>query len=260
MRIHLHDSHYGSHIVWSIFIGLLVYIIIPTAIVRLGGFGAYRKGKRATGIALTFDDGPDPAFTPQLLDILKLHGIQATFFVLGVKAEKYPELIRRMHAEGHLIGIHNYNHWTNALLTPKKVRKQLQETVMVIEKIIGVTPIHYRPPWGIINLFDFLLMKQFQLVLWSLMVGDWRCSGGTDRIKKKLFARLQNNDIIVLHDSGQTLGANQQAPMFMLEALKEFVKECRKQGIPFMRIDKRMQIDDQTNYDVEHMDLESQML
>lgn len=244
MRTHLHDSHYGSHIVWSILIGLLVYTIIPTVIVRLGGFGAYRKGK-ATGIALTFDDGPDPAFTPQLLDILKLHGIQATFFVLGVKAEKYPELIIRMHAEGHLIGIHNYMHWTNALLTPKRVRKQLQDTATVIEKTLGVRPIHYRPPWGIINIFDLLLMKQFRFVLWSLMVGDWSCSGGKERIKNKLFARLHNNDIIVLHDSGETLGANPYAPIYMMDALEEFVKECRLQGIPFMRIDQRMQMDEQ---------------
>ncbi|CAN7373512.1 polysaccharide deacetylase family protein [Paenibacillus sp. LjRoot56] len=246
MRIHLHDSHYGSHIIWSILIGLLVYTIIPTAIVRLGSSSAFRKGKRVAGIALTFDDGPDPAFTPQLLDLLKLHGIQATFFILGAKAEKYPEIIRRMHAEGHLIGIHNLRHWINAVLTPKKVRKQLQDTVTVIDNILGFKPIYYRPPWGIINLFDFLHMKQFQLVLWSLMVGDWRCSGGTDRIKKKLFARLQNNDIIVLHDSGQTLGAKPYAPMYMMEALKDFVEECRKQGIPFMRIDQRMQLDDQT--------------
>lgn len=251
MRMHLHDSYYGSHIAWSILIGLLVYTIIPTIIVRLGGLGAYRKGKRATGIALTFDDGPDPAFTPQLLDILRLHGIQATFFVLGSKADKYPELIKRMHKEGHLIGIHNYRHWTNALLTPKKVRKQLYDTATVIEKIIGVTPIHYRPPWGIINVFDFLLMKQFRLVLWSLMVGDWSCRGGTERIKKKLFARLKSNDIILLHDSGQTFGANQHAPLNMLEALKEFVEECMRQGIPFMRIDKRMQMDDQTKFDID---------
>lgn len=156
-----------------------------------------------------------------------------------------------MHKEGHLIGIHNYMHWTNALLTPKKVRKQLYDTVAVIENIIGVAPIHYRPPWGIINVFDFLLMKQFRLVFWSLMVGDWSCRGGTERINKKLFARLKSNDIILLHDSGQTLGANQNAPLHMLDALKEFVEECMRQGMPFMRIDKRMQMDDQTKFDID---------
>ena len=226
----------------------------------LGGFGAYRKGKKPTGIALTFDDGPDPAYTPQLLDILRSQRIQATFFVLGSKAEKYPELIIRMHEEGHLIGIHNYVHWTNAFLTPKRVRKQLHDTVTVIEKILGVKPIHYRPPWGIINVFDLVLMKQFRFVLWSLMVGDWSCSGGKERIKRKLFARLKSNDIIVLHDSGQTFGANQHAPMYMLEALKEFVEACIRQGIPFMRIDKRMEIDDRSHYDIHPIDLDNQML
>jgi peptidoglycan/xylan/chitin deacetylase (PgdA/CDA1 family) len=260
MKMRLHDSHYGTYLLWSLLIGLLIYTIIPTLIVRLGGFGAYRKGRRPTGIALTFDDGPDPVYTPQLLDILRTHRIQATFFVLGSKAVRYPELILRMHEEGHLIGIHNYSHWTNAVLTPKRVRKQLHDTVMVIEDILGVKPIHYRPPWGIINVFDFLLMKQFRLVLWSLMVGDWSCSGGKERLKKKLFARLQSNDIIVLHDSGQTIGANKQAPRYMLEALQEFVEECMRQGISFMRIDQRMQIDDRTKYGVHRVDrVENQM-
>ncbi len=90
MKMHLYGSHFGSYLLWSMLIGLLVYTIIPTVIVRFGGFGAYRKGKKPTGIALTFDDGPDPAYTPQLLDILRSQRIQATFFVLGSKAENIP--------------------------------------------------------------------------------------------------------------------------------------------------------------------------
>ncbi|OCT12282.1 hypothetical protein A8709_31095 [Paenibacillus pectinilyticus] len=249
MQQRMEDIHLGSFLFWTILLGVSVYTIVPTIIVRLGGFGAYIKGKRSTGVALTFDDGPDPAYTPQLLDLLQAHQIPATFFVLGSKAERYPELIQRMHREGHLIGIHNYVHWANALLTPKKVRKQLQDTVSVIENILGVKPIHYRPPWGIINVFDFLLMKRFRLVLWSLMVGDWSCSGGKERIKRRLLSRLKHNDIIVLHDSGQTLGADQQAPMHMIEALKDFLEECLRRGVPFMRIDKRIQVDDQSNFE-----------
>ncbi|WNR43100.1 polysaccharide deacetylase family protein [Paenibacillus roseipurpureus] len=258
MKHSLHGSHVGSYLLLSLLIGLLIYTIIPTALIRLGGFGASKKENPTRGIALTFDDGPDPAYTPELLDFLRLHRIQATFFVLGSKAEKYPELIRRMHKEGHLIGIHNYVHWTNAVLTPRKVRKQIKDTVAVIEHILGITPIHYRPPWGVINLFDFLLMKQFRFVFWSLMVGDWRCSGGKEKIRRKLFARLQNNDIIVLHDSGQTLGANRDAPMFMLQALKEFVEECMRQEIPFLRIDKKLQLDAPVTRETHGLNLESQ--
>ncbi|WJH35220.1 polysaccharide deacetylase family protein [Paenibacillus sp. CC-CFT747] len=79
--------------------------------------GVIRQGGKGQ-IALTFDDGPDPVYTPRLLDLLKERGIRATFFVLGSKAEKHPDLIRRMHEEGHQIGIHNYTHLSNWLMTP----------------------------------------------------------------------------------------------------------------------------------------------
>ncbi|MCY9697193.1 polysaccharide deacetylase family protein [Paenibacillus alginolyticus] len=232
-----------SKLVWFLLVILLVYTILPTLIVRLGGFGVYTKGKRANGIALTFDDGPDPDYTPQLLDLLAAYQVKATFFVLGSKAEKYPELIMRMHKEGHLIGIHNYVHWANALMTPMKVKKQLSDSVKAIENIIGEKPIYYRPPWGIINIFDLILLKQFHMVLWSLMVGDWRSSGGKNRIRNELLSKLSNNDIILLHDSGQTFGADQNAPIFMLEALSEFLEECKRREYIFLRIDSKMKLD-----------------
>ncbi|TXK77387.1 polysaccharide deacetylase family protein [Paenibacillus sp. N3.4] len=232
-----------STLIWFLFIFLSVYTIIPTLIVRLGGFGVYTKGKKANGIALTFDDGPDPQYTPHLLDLLARYKVQATFFVLGSKAEKYPELILRIHKEGHLIGIHNYVHWANALMTPKKVKKQLNDSVKAIANIIGENPIYYRPPWGIINIFDLFLLRQFHMVLWSLMVGDWRSSGGKDRIRKKLFSKLNSNEIILLHDSGLTFGADQNAPTYMLEALSEFLEECKRREYIFLRIDNKMKLD-----------------
>lgn len=228
----------------SILIIMFVYTILPTLMVRLGGFGVYCKGKKRHGIALTFDDGPDPEYTPQLLDLLRTFQIKSTFFVLGSKAEKYPELILRMHKEGHLIGIHNYVHWANALMTPKKVRQQLHDSVKAIENIIGIRPIYYRPPWGIINIFDLFLLKRFRLVLWSLMVRDWSSSGGKERIKYKLQTKLKHTDIIVLHDSGQTFGADHNAPMYMLEALGEFLEEYTRRGFTFLRVDKQIQVDD----------------
>ncbi|MBD0382993.1 polysaccharide deacetylase family protein [Paenibacillus sedimenti] len=228
---------------WLIAILLLVYTIIPTVLVRLFGVGAYKKGRLVDGIALTFDDGPDPDYTSQLLDLLGRFQVQATFFVLGSKAERYPDLILRMHQEGHLIGIHNYAHRANAWMTPRKVRKQLNDSVKVIENIIGVKPIFYRPPWGIINIFDLFLMKRFHFVFWSLMVGDWRTKGGKERILAKLLGRVKNNDIIVLHDSGQTFGADPHAPVFMLEALGDFLEESSRRGYTMVRIDARSQAD-----------------
>jgi peptidoglycan/xylan/chitin deacetylase (PgdA/CDA1 family) len=144
---------------WFSFFLLSVYTIIPTLLIRIFGLGIHKERGRQ-GISLTFDDGPDPEYTPQVLDLLSKYQIKATFFVLGANAEKYPELIVRMHKEGHLVGVHNYSHRANALMTPWKVRLQLQHSIETIEKIIGITPIHYRPPWGIFNLFDFLLFRR----------------------------------------------------------------------------------------------------
>ncbi|MEC0231986.1 polysaccharide deacetylase family protein [Paenibacillus alba] len=231
-----------SKVFWIIFILLMLYTILPTILVRLFGLWMFKKKKSSSGIALTFDDGPDPEFTPILLDLLQKYQIKATFFVLGSKAEKYPHLILRIHQEGHLIGIHNYVHWANAFMTPNNVRRQLDYSVNVIENIIGIKPIFYRPPWGIINLFDLLLLKRFRLVLWSIMVGDWRSKGGKERIETQLLAKLKNNDVIVLHDSGQTFGADRNAPKYMLAALDDFLKICQHRGYLFLRIDTYMQL------------------
>jgi peptidoglycan/xylan/chitin deacetylase (PgdA/CDA1 family) len=224
---------------WIIVV-LCIYTILPTLIVRLFGFGAYKKTRVERSMALTFDDGPDPEYTPLLLDILQRYQVKATFFVLGSKAEKCPELIIRMHREGHLIGVHNYAHWTNAIMTPWRVRKQIKHSVDIIEQIIGEKPVYYRPPWGVINLFDFLLLKQFRLVLWSIIVSDWRSRGGKYKIKQKLLANLRDGAVIVLHDSGQTFGANQDAPFYMLEALGEFIEETVSKGYSFLRIDETL--------------------
>ncbi|WP_141224971.1 polysaccharide deacetylase family protein [Paenibacillus sp. yr247] len=227
---------------WIMFLLLLLYTILPTVLIRLFGLWMYTKKSNGDGIALTFDDGPDPEFTPKLLDLLRKYQIKATFFVLGSKAEKYPHLILRIHQEGHLVGIHNYVHWANAFMSPKKVRRQLSYSVNAVENIIGIKPIYYRPPWGIINVFDLLLVKRFRLVLWSLMVGDWRSRGGKERIKMKLLAKLKNNDIILLHDSGETFGADKNAPVYMLAALDDFLEICKLRGYNFLRIDTYMQL------------------
>jgi peptidoglycan/xylan/chitin deacetylase (PgdA/CDA1 family) len=224
---------------WVLFVFVNIYTIIPTIAIRMFGLGAY-KGQDGQGIALTFDDGPDPEFTPQLLDLLDQYHIKATFFVLGSKAEQHPDLIRRIHNEGHLVGIHNYSHQTNALMSPWKVRLQLQHAVRTIENITGTTPLHYRPPWGVFNVFDLLLFNRFRVVLWSLIVGDWVSTGSAEKIKDRLLYKYKDGDIIVLHDSGDTLGADEDAPSYMLQALQVFLDQTNKQGYEFLRIDEKL--------------------
>jgi peptidoglycan/xylan/chitin deacetylase (PgdA/CDA1 family) len=224
--------------IWLTATFFMIYTIVPTLLVRMGGIGVMQRGKSLCGISLTFDDGPDCQYTSKVLDYLKKHNIRAAFFVLGEKATIYPELIIRMHQEGHLIGIHNYSHHINAILTPWNVRRQIKQTAAVIVRLTGENAVYYRPPWGVINLFDFLLLSQYRIVLWSRIVGDWRSNPGTNNMKIKLLSNLGAGEIIVLHDSGETLGADIDAPNYMLIVLEEFVEEAIDLGYQFIRVDE----------------------
>ncbi|MDQ0090065.1 peptidoglycan/xylan/chitin deacetylase (PgdA/CDA1 family) [Paenibacillus anaericanus] len=219
-----------------------LYAFIPGVITRLFGFRVFRHGVSKDNFALTFDDGPDPIYTPKLLDLLELYGAKATFFVVGSNAEKYPELVQRMHEEGHLIGIHNYVHKTNWLMAPATVKKQIQKTTKIIHDITGITTHYYRPPWGIVNLFDFAKRNETQIVLWSAMFGDWRQRIGADRLTKRMMKKLRGGEVFLLHDCGTTLGANSDAPVQMLIALERVLQEAQQRGLQSIRIDEMIEI------------------
>jgi peptidoglycan/xylan/chitin deacetylase (PgdA/CDA1 family) len=225
-------------IIICFFVFLCLYMFIPYILSFWFGVGAFRKGSGESIVAFTFDDGPDPVYTPQLLDLLKKYGVKATFFVVGSKAKKYPKLILRMHKEGHLIGIHNYVHRSNWLMAPWTVSRNLRNSAAIVQNITGVRPCYYRPPWGLMNLFDFFLHKEFRIILWSVMVGDWRNMGTSAIIQKRLLKRIKPGDVVLLHDCGDTPGADVDAPYFMLKALKEVLKELRQRDIQFVRMDE----------------------
>ncbi|MCM3785615.1 polysaccharide deacetylase family protein [Neobacillus mesonae] len=213
------------------------YAFIPSLISRLFGFRVFRRGRNLKDFALTFDDGPDPDYTPQLLDLLKRHGAKATFFVVGEHAERNPELLKRMHDEGHLIGIHNYVHKTNWLMTPNVVRQQIEKTDAIIYHITGSHALYYRPPWGITNLFDFSKKHYHRIVLWSGMFGDWRERVGADRLTERMLKKLRGGEVMVLHDCGTTPGADKHAPAQMLIALDRVLTEANRRNIQSIRID-----------------------
>ncbi|SUV03948.1 polysaccharide deacetylase [Priestia megaterium] len=216
---------------------ILLYTVIPYFLSRSLGVNVIKRGRDLSKIAFTFDDGPNPIYTPILLDLLKENEVKATFFVVGTKVEKYPELIQRMHNEGHLIGIHNYVHHSNWLMSPWKVRKGLKNTAKVIESITGVTPMYYRPPWGMLNIFDFIGRGKYKIILWSIMAEDWRTAGGSEKIKKRL-ANIKGGDVILLHDCGDTLGAESEAPRNTINALRDVLKTVKTKGFTCVRVDE----------------------
>jgi peptidoglycan/xylan/chitin deacetylase (PgdA/CDA1 family) len=173
-------------------------------------------------VALTFDDGPWPTSTPILLDLLARHNLQATFFVVGRQAEKYPELIATILAQGHTIGNHSLRHDSLLMLRrPKTLQKDIHATQEILQKL-GVTPLVFRPPAGITN----PRLKQV-LALENLLAVNYSCramDGGNrniDNLAGKILARLRPGDIIMLHDlppQGKALSSTWQKELDRLFA------------------------------------------
>ncbi|EKN64779.1 polysaccharide deacetylase [Neobacillus bataviensis LMG 21833] len=226
------------NIIGFVIIIYLFYTVAPYALSFGLGKGGLRSKPASSNIAFTFDDGPDPSYTPLLLDLLKEYRIKATFFVLGSKAEKYPELILRMHQEGHLIGLHNFVHTSNWLMFPWTIRRELAYSASIVGKITGVRPVYYRPPWGLLNLIDFFSLKPYKIILWSVMVGDWKRKAGSETIRERLLKKIKKGDIILLHDSGDTPGADEDAPMNTINALKDVLGLLANKGYTGVRIDE----------------------
>jgi peptidoglycan/xylan/chitin deacetylase (PgdA/CDA1 family) len=218
---------------------VLIYTVFSTILVRTFGVKIVKHIDNKDAIALTFDDGPNPIYTPILLDLLKKYHVRASFFVVGKKVEEHPKIIKRMNDEGHTIGIHNYTHVSNWILTPFGIRKQLKRSKESIQQSIGKPPVFYRPPWGHFNLSTLFVSNKFKVIMWSHILGDWRIKNcGTKLLNRLRQARTEEGAIIVLHDSGDNIGADNEAPSYMLKSLEIFLKESQELGTKFVTLDE----------------------
>lgn len=230
-------------LLWGLYVATF-YAFLPGLISRTFGFRVFKKGRVEKEISLTFDDGPDSVYTPQLLDLLARYEAKATFFVVGAHAEGQEELLRRMQAEGHVIGIHNYVHKSNWLMRPRTVKKQIERTIDIIERATGLRSVYYRPPWGIVNVFDYANLGYLQIILWSAMFGDWRIRVGAERLKKRMLKKLRPGEVMLLHDCGMTFGADKDAPRNMLSALEAYLQEGKRRGYRFVGIEEMIKLTD----------------
>ena len=167
-------------------------------------------------VAITFDDGPNPDYTPDLLKGLKERGVSAAFFLLGKEVEKYPELVEQMHAEGHLIGTHSYEHVNLCNLTDEKAIEQVDKTNALIEKITGERPQFIRPPYGCWkkNLDYKTSMIE---VLWDVDPLDWK-TGNSDVVVSRVLKNVEEGDIILLHDAS---ASSVKAALSIIDKLQE---------------------------------------
>ncbi|WP_050182166.1 polysaccharide deacetylase family protein [Domibacillus robiginosus] len=219
--------------------GLLLaasWTVLPTIYARSCAKAVKKQGPDRPEIALTFDDGPNPAYTPLLLDLLKQYNVKATFFVIGEKAKLYPDLIRRMEKEGHEIGLHNNRHVSSWLLSPLGLEQELAEAASCLAAITGKRAELYRPPWGHFNPFTLQKAHALQTVMWTSIPGDWKKKMSPEKLAQKLRLARFNGAIITLHDSGHTFGAYEKAPMVMLEALRLFLTDKESAAFSFVTV------------------------
>lgn len=172
--------------------------------------------RRPDELALTFDDGPNPAWTPQLLDVLARHNVRATFFLVGRYAQAEPELVRRILAAGHVIGNHSWSHPNLAITAAARVHLELAQTQDTLQQIAGQAVRWFRPPFGARRPAVLKIARSLGMtpVLWNAITSDWR-EPSADRIAQRLSAKIDGNrrrgwaTNIVLHDGGHLeLGAN----------------------------------------------------
>jgi peptidoglycan-N-acetylglucosamine deacetylase len=205
--------------------------------------GITRRGPDENVVAITFDDGPNPNFTPQLLDVLKTKGVKATFFVVGLHVKKYPEIAKRIVDEGHNIGNHTYTHKEMAPSTRRMVLAQVNKTAQVISKVTGVKTNLFRPPRGIYSSAVRRLLvdeKKYRIILWSVSSLDWR-GLSAEKIDRRVMRYVKPGAILLFHDSGALVRREGASRENTVEALPLVIDSLVAKGYKIVTITEMLE-------------------
>src|SRR5262249_22000161 len=206
-----------------------------------------RNGGAKGKVALTFDDGPDPQYTPAILDILKAKNAPATFFVVGINAEQHPDLLKREVAEGHEIGNHTFTHPNIAEISDTQFALELKATQVAFESIVGRSSYLFRPPFAEdsepdtpdqVHPLEFASKLRFVTVGMQIDPRDWTRPGKqtilTEAIKQaRTTAKAGTGNVVLLHDSG---GDRHET----IEALPELIDQLRAEGFELVTVSDLM--------------------
>lgn len=188
-------------------------------------------------IALTFDDGPWPESTAQVLDILKQNQIKGTFFVIGQNVKNYPGLLKREIAEGHVIGNHTWHHWYQ-FLNPQAAAYEIDHTADQIYQVTGIKTNLFRPPGGIMHngVADYARNSKYAIILWSSDSIDYS-RPAVPKLINNVFRRAKPGGIVLMHDGGGNRSKT-------VQALPEIIANFRKQGYSFVTIPELLEMQD----------------
>lgn len=189
-------------------------------------------------VSLTFDDGPDPDNTASILDLLQQYDAKATFFLIGEKVKRNPELAQRAFREGHELANHTYHHLFLSKKSYGKLEKEIVDTEKAIMEATGSRPTLFRPPGGIYNENLIQLARQhgYVVVLWSwhLDTRDWS-RPGVERIVSKVLGKVQNGNIVLFHDYVE--GGSQT-----IAALKKILPELQSRGYKMVTVTELLRL------------------
>ena len=185
-------------------------------------------------VALTFDDGPHREFTPTLLDSLNQLNVRATFFVIGRYVDRYPDIVRRIAAEGHEIGNHSYSHNFLTLHTAAQIGREIDSATAAISRAGGAKPALFRPPQGLFTptLLDIVESRGLKTVIGDVYPRD-PYNPGTKAIVERVLKRVEPGSIIILHDGShwRWMGRSQT-----IAAVPIIIRELRNKGYRFLTV------------------------
>jgi peptidoglycan/xylan/chitin deacetylase (PgdA/CDA1 family) len=181
----------------------------------------FRGDTKRRWIALTFDDGPHPQYTPRIVEILRQHKVHATFFVVGKMAKQYPQLVQLLQQSGNEIGNHTYDHVNLTRLSDEEIATEIEKCGEVVRSITGKTPTLFRPPGGDYNQEVASVAERlgYWMVLWTDDPGDY-ASPPKSVLEERLFSQISSGGIILLHDGVPET----------LELLPKLIKWLQEQG------------------------------
>ncbi|MEX3933868.1 polysaccharide deacetylase family protein [Paraburkholderia phymatum] len=192
--------------------------------------------RNANAVALTIDDGPDPVVTPKVLDLLDAHGVRATFFCIGARAQRHPALMREIVARGHAVENHSQVHvHTFSVTLPRGLTREIDAAQRTLESLTGERPMFFRAPAGLRNVFlEPVLQKlDLRLAAWSRRGFDTR-ERNPQRVLERLVDGLAARDILLVHDATAALSASGEP--VVLDVLPRLIETVRARGLRFVTL------------------------
>lgn len=226
------NSNLNSNFIFLPIIIWLIFVSIASSKIQWNFFlTAIHSGKTSEPkIALTFDDGPHPVYTPQVLDFLKQNKIKASFFCIGKNVKDFPHLVKRILDEGHTIGNHSFTHSKTIDFKNKKSWiEEIEKTDLEIEKIGGMKPQFFRPPYGVTtpHLASALKRTQHLVIGWNVRSFD-TSSKNPSKTVRKICKKIRPGSIVLLHDRHENI----------LPILEQLLPKIRDKNFTFVTVNE----------------------